>query len=51
VLVTHGNLLALILNALDPRVGFDEWSALSNPDAFAVDVDQNGPTGFRRIWG
>ncbi|AHG92829.1 Phosphoglycerate mutase (plasmid) [Gemmatirosa kalamazoonensis] len=50
VLVTHGNLLALILNSIDATVGFDVWSSLSNPDAFVVDVDNDGPTRFRRIW-
>lgn len=48
-LVTHGNLLALICKSIDATVGFDFWSRLSNPDAFLVDVDDRGPTGFSRI--
>jgi len=51
VLVTHGNLLALILNAIDASVGFDVWSSLSNPDAFVIAADHGGPPRFRRIWG
>lgn len=50
VLVTHGNLLALILQSIDRAVGFDLWSGLSNPDAFVLHVDDNGLTGFNRIW-
>ena len=50
VLVTHGNLLALILRSIDPTVGFDAWSGLSNPDAFVLHVDGERPSGFSRIW-
>ena len=50
VLVTHGNLLALILRSLDATVGFDVWSRLSNPDAFVLHVDDDGPKGFSRVW-
>jgi 2,3-bisphosphoglycerate-dependent phosphoglycerate mutase len=51
VLVTHGNLLTLMLNSIDAGVGFDIWSRLSNPDVFLIDVEHDRPTGFRRIWG
>jgi 2,3-bisphosphoglycerate-dependent phosphoglycerate mutase len=50
VLVTHGNLLALILRSIDATVGFDVWSRLSNPDAFVLHVDDEGPRGFSRVW-
>jgi 2,3-bisphosphoglycerate-dependent phosphoglycerate mutase len=50
VLVTHGNLLALILRSVDASAGFDFWSRLSNPDAFIIHVDDRGPRGFSRIW-
>ena len=50
VLVTHGNLLALILRSIDPTVGFDVWAGLSNPDAFVLHVDDDGPSGFTRVW-
>jgi 2,3-bisphosphoglycerate-dependent phosphoglycerate mutase len=50
VLVTHGNLLALILRSIDGTVGFDMWSSLSNPDAFVLHADDEGPRGFSRIW-
>jgi 2,3-bisphosphoglycerate-dependent phosphoglycerate mutase len=50
VLVTHGNLLALILRSIDPTVGFDMWSSLSNPDVFVLRVGKEGPRGFNRVW-
>jgi len=36
-LASHGNAIALYLGSLDGRFGFDEWSAMQNPDVFAVD--------------
>jgi 2,3-bisphosphoglycerate-dependent phosphoglycerate mutase len=50
VLVTHGNMLALILRSIDVTVGFDTWSGLSNPDVFVLHVGDEGPRGFDRIW-
>ena len=50
VVVTHGNLLALILKSVDPTVGFDLWLRLSNPDAFVLHVDSEGAKRFSRIW-
>jgi 2,3-bisphosphoglycerate-dependent phosphoglycerate mutase len=36
VLVTHGNLMALLLKHFDRRIGFAEWQGLSNPDVYRV---------------
>lgn len=36
VLVTHGNLMALLLKRFDDRIGFAEWQALSNPDVYVI---------------
>ena len=35
-IVTHGNLLALLLRHFDGRVGFAAWEALTNPDVYRV---------------
>ncbi|WP_342242053.1 histidine phosphatase family protein [Inquilinus sp. OTU3971] len=44
--VSHGNLLALLLHSFDNRDGFAAWAALSNPDVFHID-----PAGMvRRCW-
>jgi 2,3-bisphosphoglycerate-dependent phosphoglycerate mutase len=36
VVVSHGNLLALLLHAFDGRPGFTTWEQLTNPDLFEV---------------
>jgi 2,3-bisphosphoglycerate-dependent phosphoglycerate mutase len=48
--VTHGNLMALILKWVDAMVGYDAWSHLSNPDAFVVYFDGSRRGRFRRVW-
>ncbi|MCF2148310.1 histidine phosphatase family protein [Desmonostoc muscorum LEGE 12446] len=35
-IVTHGNLMALILKHFDDRIGYPEWEKLSNPDVYRV---------------
>lgn len=47
--VTHGNLMILLLRHFDARFGFDEWARLSNPDVFLVSVDENEAT-VQRVW-
>ena len=49
VLVTHGNLMALLLGGFDDRFGFKAWQALTNPDVFALRITDNG-TEVKRIW-
>ena len=48
-LVTHGNLLALILQSIDATVGFEFWSSLSNPDTFVVQVEDRRLMSFSRV--
>lgn len=48
VVVTHGNMLSLLLADLDGREGFGAWERLSNPDAFQVDVGE--PAQVTRVW-
>ena len=38
-LATHGNLLALVLNGLDPRYGYEFWRRLSFPDVYGLTLD------------
>lgn len=49
VAVTHGNLLALLLNHFDQRVGFSEYRRLTNPDVFRVSVSEAG-AAVERVW-
>jgi 2,3-bisphosphoglycerate-dependent phosphoglycerate mutase len=48
-LVTHGNLLALLLRHFDGRVGFEEWQALTNPDVFRVSIGDSAGR-IHRVW-
>jgi 2,3-bisphosphoglycerate-dependent phosphoglycerate mutase len=48
VVVTHGNLLALLLHAFDGRPGFTTWERLTNPDLFAVVREPAGGPETRR---
>ena len=50
VLVTHGNLLALVLHSIDPSFGYLAWENLSNPDVYRVEVDGDAGMSFRRLW-
>ena len=36
LLVTHGNLMTLLLKHFDPQIGFVEWQRLTNPDVYRV---------------
>jgi hypothetical protein len=44
---THGNVLALYLNSLDPTVGIEFWARLKMPDAWVV----SDPLGMRPTYG
>jgi 2,3-bisphosphoglycerate-dependent phosphoglycerate mutase len=48
VVVTHGNLMALLLKHFDASVGFAEWAALTNPDVHRVGLTE--PFSIRRLW-
>lgn len=50
VLSTHGNLLALILQAFDPSVDFMFWKSMSMPDVFQLTTNQPGRGLIRRLW-
>lgn len=42
ILVTHGNLMTLILKYFNERVGYAEWEALQNPDVYRVTFSREG---------
>lgn len=50
IAVTHGNLLSLILNSLDPDFGYAGWESLSNPDVFALRETSDEHLVFERVW-
>jgi 2,3-bisphosphoglycerate-dependent phosphoglycerate mutase len=47
--VTHGNLLSLILGNYEKGFGFREWKELSNPDVFELTGDGENAV-IKRIW-
>ncbi len=49
ILVTHGNLMSLLLNHFNKDFGFDEWANLSNPDVYLL-KSKNSEVTIERIW-
>jgi 2,3-bisphosphoglycerate-dependent phosphoglycerate mutase len=47
---THGNLLALMLNALDPAIGHAFWRELSFPDVYRIHLDGDALNAVTRLW-
>lgn len=49
IIVTHGNLMSLLLNHYNKDFGFDEWNNLSNPDVFLLKLENNR-VSYERLW-
>lgn len=49
ILVTHGNLMSLMLKHFDDSYGFQEWKSLSNPDVYMLTIDESVST-ISRVW-
>lgn len=49
VIVTHGNLMALLLNHYHKEFGFNEWAGLSNPDVYRLILNRNNDVTFERV--
>jgi 2,3-bisphosphoglycerate-dependent phosphoglycerate mutase len=39
VVVTHGNLMTLMLRSFQTQFGFQAWEHLSNPDVYCLEVE------------
>ena len=50
VVVTHGNLLSLVLSSLDRSFGYSGWEGLSNPDVFMLERMMDGCFVYERLW-
>ncbi|WP_310550681.1 histidine phosphatase family protein [Paenibacillus glufosinatiresistens] len=50
VFVSHGNLISLLLKYFEPRIGFKEWEALSNPDVFRLTFAGEPAPTLHRVW-
>lgn len=49
ILVTHGNLMSLMLKHFDDSFGFHEWKSLSNPDVYMLTIDHS-ISNISRVW-
>jgi len=47
--VTHGGMTGALLNAADPGFGFAGYTRLTNPDLFAVTLEDGRITTFERL--
>lgn len=50
VLSTHGNLMALILQAFDSSIDFVFWKSLTMPDIYKLNISQSGKGLVQRLW-
>jgi broad specificity phosphatase PhoE len=49
VVVSHGQLLSLVLHSIDPGFGYAGWEALQNPDVYLLEGEPGPAFTFRRI--
>ena len=50
VVSTHGNLLALVLNAFDSSFGYQFWTRMTFPDVYETTFDHTGLESVDRIY-
>jgi 2,3-bisphosphoglycerate-dependent phosphoglycerate mutase len=50
VVVTHGNLMSLILKHYDSSFGYEAWSRLTNPDVYELGVTGDKVMDVKRLW-
>lgn len=49
LIVTHGNLMSLLLNHYNKEFGFEQWKSLANPDVYCLRFTKN-QTHLERLW-
>lgn len=49
LIVTHGNLMSLLIKNYLPDFGFEQWKRLSNPDVFLLKL-KNNEILIERLW-
>ncbi|KAB2334450.1 histidine phosphatase family protein [Cytobacillus depressus] len=49
VIVTHGNLMSLLLMFFNKDFRFDDWKNLSIPDVFLL-INECNKVTFQRVW-
>jgi 2,3-bisphosphoglycerate-dependent phosphoglycerate mutase len=49
IVVTHGNLMALLLKHFDDQFGFETWASLTNPDVYLL-MEKDNRYKIQRLW-
>ncbi|MFK9093615.1 histidine phosphatase family protein [Bacillus salipaludis] len=49
IIVTHGNLMSLLLRYYNKNFGFEDWRNLSNPDVFLL-INETNKVTIERLW-
>ncbi|WP_391118401.1 histidine phosphatase family protein [Psychrobacillus sp. L3] len=49
IIVTHGNIMSLLLKYYDHHFGFEQWKDLSNPDVFLLTFSNNN-CSIEHVW-
>ena len=49
IIVTHGNLMSLLLKNYQSDFGFVQWQKLSNPDVFLLEFEEN-EVRLKHVW-
>jgi len=50
LIVSHGNIISLLLKNYNPEFDFDGWKTMSNPDVFKVTLYEEDRFTMERIW-
>ena len=50
LVVTHGNVMALLLHSVEASFGYAGWKSLTNPDVYMLREGSDGSRSFERVW-
>ena len=45
--VSHGNLIAAVMNRVDPAFGYKQWQTMGNPELFILTITAGTPNHFQ----
>lgn len=49
IIVSHGNIITLLLKKLDKEVSFEDWKKVANPDVFLIEYSGDAFC-YKRVW-
>lgn len=47
--VSHGNLIAAVLNQIGPAFGYGQWRDMANPELFSLILTNGTPTHWQQL--